>query len=152
MSHNIFHSVNSFFDKLEDRMRAVLARVPIIYAFLGGVGIVLFWRGVWHFADKLEALGGWWGIVFSAEGSTVLSIVVLLLIGLFVSFFVGDVIILYRVKKEKKLVERTRAEIATELTEIEQIEKKLEIIEIEIKHLETQKSLLETEKNKGTSV
>jgi hypothetical protein len=152
MSHNIFHSVNSFFDKLEDRMRAVLARVPIIYAFLGGVGIVLFWRGVWHFADKLEALGGWWGIVFSAEGSTVLSIVVLLLIGLFVSFFVGDVIILSGVKNEKKLVERTRAEIATELTEIEQIEKKLEIIEIEIKHLETQKSLLETEKNKGTSV
>ena len=152
MSHNIFHSVNSFFDKLEDRMRAVLARVPIIYAFLGGVGIVLFWRGVWHFADKLEALGGWWGIVFSAEGSTVLSIVVLLLIGLFVSFFVGDVIILSSVKNKKKLVERTRAEIATELTEIEQIEKKLEIIEIEIKHLETQKSLLETEKNKGTSV
>jgi hypothetical protein len=151
MSHNIFYSVNSFFDKLEDRMRAILARVPIIYAFLGGVGIVLFWRGVWHFADKLEARGGWWGIVFSPEGSTILSVVILLLIGLFVSFFVGDVIILSGVKNEKKLVERTRAEIATEITEIEQIEKKLEIIEAEIKHLEAQKGILQTEKSKNIS-
>lgn len=149
MSHNIFHTVDSFFDRLEDRMRAILARVPIIYAFLGGVGIVLFWRGVWHFADKLEALGGWWGIIFSPEGSTVVSVIILLLIGLFVSFFVGDVIILSGVKNEKKLVERTRAEIATEITEIEQIEKKLEIIEAEIKHLEAQKGLLQSEKDKN---
>jgi hypothetical protein len=151
MSHNIFYSVNSFFDKLEDRIRAILARVPIIYAFLGGVGIVLFWRGVWHFADKLESLGGWWGVVFSPEGSTILSVFILLLIGLFVSFFVGDVIILSGVKNEKKLVERTRAELATEITEIEQIEKKLEIIEAEIKHLEAQKGVLQFEKDKNLS-
>jgi hypothetical protein len=41
MTRNIL----AFFDKLEDKTRAKLSRVPLLYAFLGGIGIVLFWRG-----------------------------------------------------------------------------------------------------------
>jgi hypothetical protein len=53
---NIVH----FFDKLEDYVRGILSKYPIPYAFVGGVSIVLFWRGVWHTADMLQARGGWW--------------------------------------------------------------------------------------------
>jgi hypothetical protein len=42
-----------FFDKLEDKIRKWLSRHPIIYAFIGGAGVVIFWRGVWHTVDFL---------------------------------------------------------------------------------------------------
>ena len=46
--------VLNFFDKLEDKTRAGLSRVPFLYALLGGIGVVLFWRGVWHIADDFS--------------------------------------------------------------------------------------------------
>jgi hypothetical protein len=45
-----------FFDKFEDAVRGALSHWPIVYGFFGGVGIVLFWRGVWHTADFVSAL------------------------------------------------------------------------------------------------
>ena len=44
-------SIIKFFDKIEDKIRGKLSHYPIFYAFIGGVGIVIFWRGVWHTAD-----------------------------------------------------------------------------------------------------
>ena len=43
--------------------------------------------------------------------SIAISVSILLVTGLFVSFFVGDVIILSGVKKEKKIIEKTELEI-----------------------------------------
>ena len=40
-----------FFDKLEDTVRERLSRIPIFYGIVGGVSIVLFWRGLWYTAD-----------------------------------------------------------------------------------------------------
>ncbi|MBI5079399.1 hypothetical protein HZB06_01870 [Candidatus Wolfebacteria bacterium] len=68
-----------FFDKLEDRIRAVLSRWPIVYAFIGAVGIVLFWRGVWITADMFPFMSG--------PVSVFISIIALLLTGFFVYFF-----------------------------------------------------------------
>ena len=48
-------NIVKFFDKLEDKTRAMLSRMPILYAFVGGIGVVLFWRGVWHTTDFLTA-------------------------------------------------------------------------------------------------
>ena len=42
-----------FFDKLEDKIRGRLSHHPIFYALVGGIGVVLFWRGVWHTADDV---------------------------------------------------------------------------------------------------
>ena len=42
-----------FFDKLEDQIRGRLSKYPIVYAFIGGVGIVLFWRGVWGLSEEI---------------------------------------------------------------------------------------------------
>lgn len=94
-----------FFDHLEDRVRTRLSSYPLIYAFIGAVGIVLFWRGVWHIADDIG---------LSSINSLIVSVIILLSTGLFVSFFVGENIILTGLKHEKKLAEKTESEIKTE--------------------------------------
>jgi uncharacterized protein YneF (UPF0154 family) len=71
---------------------------------------------VWHLADQLEQTGGFWGGVFSSAGSIVISVIILLATGLFVSFFIGDRIILSGLKHEKKIEEKTETEIREEET------------------------------------
>lgn len=127
---------DTFFDKLEDKVRARLSRHPILYTFIGGFGIVLFWRGVWHTGDMLEAQGGALGYIFSGPGSIILSVVVLLMTGLFVSFFVGDVIILSGLKHEKKMAEKNEVELAKEEVSISHIEQDMLRLESKIKELE----------------
>jgi len=99
--------VVKIFDKTEDKIRAILSRHPIIYAFIGGIGIVLFWRGVWHTADLFPFLDG--------PMSIVISVIILLFTGLFVSFFIGHSIILSGLKQEKKIEEKEISEIETEM-------------------------------------
>ncbi len=120
------------FDKLEDRIRGMLSRSPILYGIIGGTAIVLFWRGVWHLADLLEHKGGVLATVFSAPISTVLSALVLLATGLFVSFFIGDRIILSGLTHEKKVEEKTEAEVRAEGAILMDIHKKLERLEREL--------------------
>jgi|SRR3989338_96417 len=122
-----------FFDKSEDRIRAILSRHVIVYAIIGGAAIVLFWRGVWHTADLFPFLTGPMSIIISA--------IVLLMTGLFASFFVGDRIILSGLKKEKKLVEKTEEEMKMDieitkkiLEKINKLEKDFEEIRKNIKN------------------
>lgn len=129
---NMIKKIIKIFDKIEDKTREILSRYVILYAFIGGVAIVLFWRGVWKIADELSFMTG--------GASVIISSAVLLLTGLFVSFFIGDRIILSGLKKEKKLAEKTEEEIKSELErsvkildELEKIEKDLEEIKKNIK-------------------
>lgn len=115
----------SFFDKLEDNIRAVLSRRPIIYAFVGGTAIVLFWRGVWMVADTIPFLTG--------PVSVLISVVIMLAMGLFVSFFIGDDIIISGLKKEKKLDEKIASEVKTELDILQDMQNQLNDIEEELK-------------------
>ncbi len=125
-------SLLKFFDKFEDRTREELSRVPIVYGVIGGTALVLFWRGIWHSADILEQSGGIVGILFTAPLSVGLSAVVLLATGLFVSFFIGDRIILSGLTHEKKIEEKTESEVRAEGTLLLDMYKKLEHIEKEI--------------------
>ena len=124
----MFKVLEKFFDRLEDNVRNHLSHYPIIYAFIAGVGIVLFWRGVWHTADLFAFITG--------PVSTVIGVIILLMAGLFVSFFIGDSIIIAGIRREKKLVERTELEIETEKEELDEVrgmvrEMKKEVDEIE---------------------
>src|SRR5262245_39321628 len=110
-------TIVKFFDRLEDRVRGRLSKKPIFYAFIGGLGIVLFWRGAWHTADwiiefyflqnldetALHAPGlPWWdGPLSLAVGSALL-----LITGVFVSNFIGNEIILSGLRGEKKFAEK----------------------------------------------
>ncbi len=124
-----------FFDKLEDKIRGRLSHYPIIYAFVGGVGIVVFWRGIWHTADFFSEiifsyqLNGsinlgflpWW----DGPLSIVIGSILLLSTGLFVSGFIGNEIIITGLKGEKKLTEKTEEEVKTETGAVKEIKKEV---------------------------
>lgn len=120
-----------FFDKFEDWARASLSKHPILYALLGGISIVLFWRGVWMIADQLPFMTG--------PISVLVSVTILLASGLFVSFFIGDRIILSGLKREKKLAEKTEEEVKSEENIMKNIENKLDRIEKNLEELNHQK-------------
>src|SRR3989338_4244342 len=122
-----------YFDHLEDKIRSHLSHYPIVYAFIAGVGIILFWRGVWHTADLFAFMTG--------PVSTIIGVVILLMIGMFVSFFIGDSIIIAEIKREKKIAEKTETEIETEKEEldevrgmVQEVEEKMEKIEETLDH------------------
>ncbi len=130
-----------FFDKLEDRVRGRLSRSPMIYAFIGGIGIVLFWRGVWHTADMIPFIQN--GPVSIAVGT-----IILLITGIFVSAFVGNRLILTGLKGEKKLAEKTEEVFETEEMKIQSIQNSMKKVENEMKEIEHEIHTYNTEKNK----
>lgn len=116
-----------FFDKLEDALRARLSHRPILYALIGGVGVVLFWKGVWEMAE-VPGLYGW--------PSAALGLLLILPTGLFVSFFIGDNIILSGYKREKKLVEKTESELRGEIDAIKIMQGRIANIEATVARIE----------------
>jgi len=124
---NIIKSIVHFFDKLEDYVRGALSHRPIIYTFIGGIGIVLFWKGVWETAEQFPVLYG--------PGSIIVSVIILLMTGLFVSFFIGDTILISGIRSQRKLAEKTEKEIVSEESDVQKIFKKIEKIEFDIKEI-----------------
>lgn len=132
----LYNSIDYLFDKMEDHIRARLSRHPFVYTFIGGSGVVLFWRGVWHTADVLEHTSRLGGFIFSPLGSIVLSVILLLSTGLFVSVFIGDSIIMSGIKNDKKIIEKTIHDVEAEKVDIEKVlvaivdmKKELELLE-----------------------
>lgn len=103
-----------FFDKIEDKVRVRLSHRAIFYAFVGGAATLLFWRGAWRTFDEIENLGGIFGFLLSPAVSLILSIIILLMTGLFVSVFIGERIIISGLKQEKKIFDKTESEIKEE--------------------------------------
>jgi hypothetical protein len=139
--------IDKFFDKLEDRVRGKLSHKPIIYGFIGGIGIVLFWRGVWHTADYLSALiyhstffapglyennAPWW----DGPLSFLIGSILLLITGLFVSSFIGNEIIITGLKGEHKITEKTEEELKSESEEIKQTIQEVKEIRKRIENIE----------------
>lgn len=119
--------ITKFFDKLEDKIRRKLSQYPVIYAFIGSIGIILLWRGVWLTADQFAFMTG--------PVSMAIGVIILLLIGLFVSFFVGEQIIISGLKEEKRLDEKTEREVRREEITLREIKRELEEIKERLKKL-----------------
>ncbi len=137
----MWRNIVRFFDRLEDRIRGRLSRYPILYGIVGGVGIVVFWRGVWHTTDLIYDVfwaGEPFRWVYLADGplSFVVGTISLLSTGLFVSSFIGQRILISGLKGEKKLSEKTEAEVQAEETELQRIERQMKKIEGDIKELD----------------
>ena len=142
-----FKKIYNLGDRLEDRVRGKLSHYPIIYAFIGGTGIIIFWRGVWHtmdYAMKLFFTVGdsvtstsllespWW----DGPLSIVIGATLLLIVGLFVSSFIGNEIVISGLKKEKKIVEKTEKEVEDEIRENNAIKREIHEIDGRLKRIE----------------
>ncbi|QQR82881.1 hypothetical protein IPJ70_02110 [Candidatus Campbellbacteria bacterium] len=143
----LFKKLYSLGDKLEDTVRVKLSHYPIVYAFIGGTGIVIFWRGVWHTMDtfmefffvtgasvsstSISQLPWWDGPLSIAIGT-----VLLLMVGLFVTSFIGNEIIISGLKKEKKIVEKTEEEIQDDLAENYETQDEIHEINVRSKKIE----------------
>lgn len=143
----LFKKIYNLGDRLEDKARGRLSHYPIIYAFIGGTGIIIFWRGVWHTMDYIMKLlfeagdrvtstslleSPWWdGPLSMLIGATLL-----LGVGLFVSSFIGNEIIISGLKKEKKIVEKTEEEIEVDLKESDKIRNEIHEMDGRLKRIE----------------
>ena len=63
--------------------------------------------------------------------SILVSVIIMLATGLFVSVFVGDAIIFSGLKKEKKLIEKTESEVESEMERLKKIQAEM----VDIKRL-----------------
>ena len=116
-----------FFDKLEVKIKGKLSHYPVLYAFLGGVGIVLFWRGVWHTADDMN---------MSSIFSLIIGFFILLVTGVFVAEFIGNKLIISGLIGEKKLETKEEGEIETEETQLKNLQNTLNRVEKKLTDLE----------------
>jgi uncharacterized protein YwgA len=116
-----------FFDKLEDKIRIRLSHYPIVYAFIGAVGIILMWKGIWEMAEYFPILFG--------PASLIIGTLILLATGLLVSFYIGDSIILSGFRREKKFIEKTEKEIQAEEAKIDTILSEIKKIEEDVEEL-----------------
>ncbi len=122
----IFNKVNYFLNCIGSKFRHQLSHFPLVYAFLGSIGVVLIWRGIWHIADNMKMSGLSslsWGIFISITT------------GLFVSFFVGDKIIITGIKEEKRIDEKTEDEIKNEEISLTEIKRDLKEIKEDIEEI-----------------
>lgn len=108
-----FNGTFRFFDKLVDEIRHELSKHPVIYAFIGGFATVLFWRGVWEFADYFSFLTPGVSIVVSA--------IILIATGTFVSFFVGETIIESGLREDKRIDQKTEEEVKKEEERVQDV-------------------------------
>lgn len=115
---------------------------------------MLLWRGIWHTADLLEGEGGILGFIFHPFISATWSVWGLLIIGLFVSMFVGDMIIMSGLKRKQKLTDSPAEEIIKEEQEEEQMLEHIEehLTRIEARLVQAEKGIekIEEQKEKTT--
>jgi len=135
----MFEKIWDFFDKFEDKSRRWFSRHPLLYALVGGTGVIIFWRGIWHTMDFIMEyytvnslvkqstdIGAliWW----DGPLSTIIGMIILLATGIFTSSFIGNEIIISGIKGEKKMVDKTECEVQSETESMKIIEKKIKTI------------------------
>lgn len=117
------------FDRFEDNNRFFFSKHSLLYALIAGFAIVLFWRGVWHFADLFEFL--------TPLMSILISVAVMLATGTFVSFFVGDQIIRSGLKEENRIDQKTERDIRKEDADIQKTRKQIAEVKKIVTGIET---------------
>ena len=121
-------NLNTFL-RLENHIRSQLSKAPKLYSMLGSIGVIRFWRGLWHTADYLESERWFGSILFSGPASLLVGLIILLVSGLFVSVFIGESMVLGRLKQEQKVTTETELELEKEKIDLKSIQR-------EIKHIE----------------
>jgi hypothetical protein len=108
--------------RIEERARRAFEEYPFIHAFLAGVGVILFWRGVWEIADINR---------ISPTVSVILGVLILGGIGLFIQTFIGNTLIIKKIKHEVELEKENKKEVTV-------VEREMIKEEITLNHLYNQ--------------
>lgn len=131
----------------ENKIREFLSHYPIIYAFIGATGVVLFWRGIWHTADDMS---------LSSSASLLAGIIILLGTGLLVYEFIGNRLIISGligeekiVKKEEKEIRMEEKEIQTEEAQLKNLQNTLSRVEKKLNHIDEE---LDTKMDKNQTI
>ena len=125
-----------------------LSHRPRLYALIVGIGIVLFWRGVWHSTDLIHTYfnffqnnlsidlssSPWW----DGPLSFIVGAFILHFTGAFTSSFIGNELILSGLRGEKRLTEKTESEIKGEEQFISDIKEELSVMTEKITELENE--------------
>ncbi len=134
------------YKKIQRKIQSYLSHYPVVYALVVGIGIVLFWRGVWHSADQIHNAISY----FSSESSIslvatpwwdgplsfIIGAIILAVTGAFTSSFIGNELILSGLRGERKLNERTESELKAEINSISDIKEELILISKNLEELE----------------
>ncbi|MFA5744831.1 MAG: hypothetical protein WC887_01315 [Candidatus Paceibacterota bacterium] len=129
----------NIFKKIEQKIRNYLSHTPKLYALVVGIGIVVFWRGVWHTADYIHTI---FNILYSPESSTslasalwwdgplsfVVGVIILNFTGAFTSSFIGNELILSGLRGERQFNKRAETELKDEEIAISDIKDELLVI------------------------
>lgn len=135
--------------KLFNRIHIYLSHHSYLYALVVGVGIVLFWRGVWHTVDlihmTINQYGGlegpldlvqhpWW----DGPLSFLVGCIILYVGRAFVSSFIGSELIISGLRTEKKIAQKTEDEVKSEESTIAEIKETIGDIAHKLDDLEHQ--------------
>ncbi len=132
--------------RFSSQIKTWLSHHPLLYALIGGVGVVLFWRGVWHFMDYLMLLAQsstahtsidltanlWW----DGPLSLVIGSFILLSTSAFVFSLIGNEIIISGLQAEKRQLAKTGGIIHSESQEIDELRQAFSNISTKLQHLE----------------
>ena len=110
------HKITIILLNVEEQARKFFESYPFVHAFLAGVGVIIFWRGVWELLDR-NSIGPIASIVI---GSLILGS-----IGVFIQTFLGNTIIIKNVKQELKTEKKVLSEVEGEVESEEITLKKL---------------------------
>lgn len=134
--------------KVFNRFHIFLSHHSHLYAAIAGIGIVLFWRGVWHTTDSIhlyinhygnsQTISGnnhpWW----DGPTSFLVGCLILYITRAFVSSFIGNELILSGLRAEKRLARHTEGDIESEVSTITDIKHTLNAISRKLEELEVQ--------------
>lgn len=132
--------------KLFNRFHIFLSHHSYLYATIAGIGIVLFWRGVWHSADlahlyinqyavssPLDSVASpWW----DGPLSFVVGCIILYVTRAFVSSFIGNELILSGLRAEKRMTKETEEDVHKEVSALSTIKKEMAVIAEKLEELE----------------
>lgn len=114
-------TIAKIFLNAEENARRYFERMPFVQAFFAGIGVIIFWRGIWQLLDANQ---------ISPILSVIIGTIILLCVGVFVQTFIGNTIIIKNVKQEeqleKKAIKEMKGEVNIEEITLSSISKKID--------------------------
>ena len=116
-------SITKMLLETEESARLYFEKTPFIQAFLSGIGVIIFWRGIWEWLDMAQV---------SPFTSVIVGAAILLCVGVFVQTFIGNTIIIKNVKQEereeKHAIHEVEANVDTEEITLESLSEKIDML------------------------